>query len=252
MAPTWLGESAAESLRAVKSTLVYVFPAYALGALAYLFHTQKLHTWGLSSFLVWFCLSLAGLVGLFALYAVVAWYADVVQRSEWERRKPLREAIEAIPANPSDLKALLKANAKQLNAYDALARNQAKTAYRYGQLATAAGLIMLLIGVFAAISHGGTTTKVTAGVLTGIGGALSGYISKTYLTIYKETLAQLNRYFEQPLVASYVLTAERLAATLPDDSRPDEYKAIIQEYISARFPVSAAVGSGGANGDAGT
>lgn len=49
-------------------------------------------------------------------------------------------------------------------------------------------------------------------------GALSGYLSRTYLRVYERTLVQLNQYYRQPLLNSYLLSAERI---LRDVNEPD-------------------------------
>jgi len=57
-----------------------------------------------------------------------------------------------------------------------------------------------------------TTARIVTGSLTGVGGVLSGYITKTFLNDRRTALSQLNHYFQQPLTTGYLLTAERLAS----------------------------------------
>ena len=58
-----------------------------------------------------------------------------------------------------------------------------------------------------------TTAKITTASLTAIAGMLSGYIGKTFLRVYERTQQQLTFFFQQPLINSYVLSAERLIDT---------------------------------------
>ncbi|RKN70757.1 hypothetical protein D7231_17765 [Streptomyces klenkii] len=51
--------------------------------------------------------------------------------------------------------------------------------------------------------------------------------------MYGQTLGQLNRYFEQPVLTSYYLTAERLATELKNDLEGSMRKRIIEQVLEA-------------------
>lgn len=140
---------------------------------------------------------------------------------EAKAREKVAESADQID-NAKDLVQLIKANRKQMAAYDVLAQAQAKNAFRNSQIAMAAGLIVLLAGAAVAISAPGVTTKVAAASLTAIGGAVSGFIAQTFLRTYSDAVKQLNFYFQQPLITSYVLTAQRLALELSCEEKRDE------------------------------
>jgi len=129
---------------------------------------------------------------------------------------------------------LLQINRKQMQAYDALARGQAASSYRVAQVAITVGLLVLIGGSIVAIAAQDDTTKVTAAALTAIGGAIAGYIGRTFLRTYEKTLGQLNFYFEQPLVTSYILTAERVTKEMSDGGakRDEIYAAIVDRIMS--------------------
>jgi hypothetical protein len=144
-----------------------------------------------------------------------------VQREEVGRaRAAAAEAGEEL-ADATDLAALIKANRKQMEAYDVLARGQANTAFRNTQLAMAAGLLVLFVGAIIAIATPNTTSKITTATLTAIGGLLSGYIARTFLQTYFRAIRQLNFYFQQPLINSYLLTAQRLIKEMSTRSERD-------------------------------
>jgi hypothetical protein len=140
---------------------------------------------------------------------------------EAKARENVAESADEID-NAKDLVQLIKANRKQMAAYDVLAQAQAKNAFRNSQIAMAAGLIVLLAGAAVAISAPSVATKVAAASLTAIGGAVSGFIAQTFLRTYSDAVKQLNFYFQQPLITSYVLTAQRLAGELSSKERCDE------------------------------
>ena len=74
--------------------------------------------------------------------------------------------------------------------------------------------------------------------MTAIGSVVAGFISNTYLRVYERTLVQLNFYFQQPLVTSYVLTAERLADKMTGSQRDDAQKQIIDRVLATIGPMA--------------
>jgi hypothetical protein len=85
------------------------------------------------------------------------------------------------------------------------------------QIAMGLGLVVLVSGAYFVLSVDDPTTKVTSGVLAALGSIISTYISSTFLDVYRGALRQLNRFFNQPLVDNYLLTAERIINLLPVD-----------------------------------
>jgi hypothetical protein len=159
-------------------------------------------------------------VTAFSIIAVVliAWgfAAPVMMRARRELRTRERAARERAKqaseelADATSLAELLKANRKQIDAYDELARAQSKEAFRNSQVAISIGMSALVVGGLVAVVVPNTTAKITTASLTAIAGALAGYIGKTFLRVYERTQQQLTFFFQQPLINSYVLSAERL------------------------------------------
>jgi len=157
-------------------------------------------------------------------------------------RNAADEAIDELSAT-SRLTDLMKANRRQMSAYDVIARYQAQSSYRNNQIAMAIGLAILITGAAVAITVQDDTAKIVTASLTAIGATVSGYISKTFLQTYNTTLRQLNYYFEQPLISSYILTAQRLADSVPKGS-PEMYAQLVNGIIGqlirpSQSPVSA-------------
>jgi hypothetical protein len=157
-------------------------------------------------------------------------------------RNAADEAIDELSAT-SRLTDLMKANRRQMSAYDVIARYQAQSSYRNSQIAMAIGLAILITGAAVAITVQDDTAKIVTASLTAIGATVSGYISKTFLQTYNTTLRQLNYYFEQPLISSYILTAQRLADSVPKGS-PEMYAQLVNGIIGqlirpSQSPVSA-------------
>ncbi|MFD5279110.1 hypothetical protein [Streptomyces rubrogriseus] len=73
---------------------------------------------------------------------------------------------------------------------------------------------LVIVGCFAAgLYFANGQTKVFVAAIAGVAAALSAFLNRTYLHMYGQTLSQLNRYFEQPVLTGYYLMAERLAKT---------------------------------------
>jgi hypothetical protein len=146
------------------------------------------------------------------------------QREEAAREKAKQASDELSDA--SKLTEMLKANRKQMEAYDELARVQARESFRNSQIAIAVGLFVLVSGAFVALLVDTTASKVTTATLTALGGLLSGYISKTFLRVYERAQQQLTFFFQQPLINSYILAADRLIERM-DNDRDKEFSRVV-------------------------
>ncbi|MEU2900967.1 TRADD-N-associated membrane domain-containing protein [Streptomyces sp. NPDC001273] len=131
------------------------------------------------------------------------------------------------------LATLLELNQSQIDEYHRIATDQADRSFRSSQRAMALGLLVI-VGCFAAglyFSNG--QTKVFVAAIAGVAAALSAFLNRTYLQMYGQTLSQLNRYFEQPVLTGYYLTAERLAQDLGEDPESEMRRRIIDQVLEA-------------------
>lgn len=156
-----------------------------------------------------------------------------------------REVLEKL-RKANELATLMELNQGQIATYHRIVTEQADKAFKSSRMAMHIGLLLL---VSAAI--GGTLVPLEQirwfiGCLAAFSTLLSGYLTKTYLAMYKESIGQLNRYFDQPVLNSYYLTAERLTNGLDAAHVQDVRKRIINEVLntSSRMgPKSAATES---------
>jgi len=178
---------------------------------------------------------IVGLVGAVVFsWGFVSWLTardrfDAAQRALREVDKALGEV-----SGPNDLMGFIRVNRKQMDAYDALARSQAQTSYQASLAAMGIGLLVLGAGIAVVISSHTDATKYAAAIITASGAAVSGFIANTFINVYRHASKQLNFYFRQPLVQSYLLSAERIAGLMPDS--PGERYA---EQVSAILAVAA-------------
>lgn len=135
----------------------------------------------------------------------------------------------------TDLKAydqVARLNQRLIASYHRVTTAQARSSYRNSQVAMAIGLLILAAGGVAVVRASSASGQVIVGSLTALGGAFSAYLGSTFLRSYSRALEQMNYFFGQPLVNSYLLTAERLAKDLKgDESRDEALKGVITRTL---------------------
>ncbi|MCA1706344.1 MAG: hypothetical protein LC808_25015 [Actinobacteria bacterium] len=122
-------------------------------------------------------------------------------------------------------------NQQLIDRYHELTTQQAKNSYRNSQLAMAIGFLLLIIGAIGATAASEGTGQIVLGGLAGLGSAVSAYLGATFLRAYERALGQMNYYFGQPLVTSYILEAERLSKQMSKGRRDDTMAEIISETL---------------------
>lgn len=179
----------------------------------------------------------ASVTAVAALVLIIAWYlrreAALLrfrERVDEAHRESLRERQEVVRARGDDIGGLLAANRALLDLYQSPVRRQAQTtSYVYSVAAIVAGLLTLIVGLIVVAAADTSGTRLTAAALSAFGTALAGYIARTFLRVYEKAQEQLNYYFREPLVTSYLLTAERLAEKLEGTARQDAYSLMVSE-----------------------
>ncbi|GAA2802949.1 hypothetical protein GCM10010441_29590 [Kitasatospora paracochleata] len=154
-----------------------------------------------------------------------------VERAALQRRINEKRLANLKAITP--LAELLELNQKQIDAYHRIATGQADRSFRSSQWAMWIGLAVVVVCFAVGLKVPSGEAKIFIGAMGGVGTVLSGYLSRTYLQVYGQTLAQLNRYFEQPVLTGYYLTAERLAKDLPDTPEGEMRRKIIDQVLQA-------------------
>lgn len=174
---------------------------------------------------------------------VLAWYLWERTRREITARKAAEDEAEharkvgekqlAELKTVTALATLLDLNQHQIDEYHRIATGQADRSFRSSQRAMALGLAVLVACFIAGMRVPSEEAKVFFGALAAVGAAFSGFLNRTYIHMYGRTLGQLNRYFDQPVLTGYYLTAERLAQDLPDSPEGEMRKRIIEQVLEA-------------------
>ncbi|MFC8935669.1 hypothetical protein ACFT1A_26610 [Rhodococcus sp. NPDC057135] len=175
------------------------------------------------------------LVGFFIMFWAVARRnnarAGFYEEAESRALGAADRAVDDIKG-PDDLIGLMRANRKQMEAYDALARSQAASAHFASMVAGGIGLLTITSGILVIVFAGDSSTKYAAALIAAAGAATSGYVAKTFIYVQDGTMQQMRFYFQQPLVQSYLLSAERLIAQLPEKQRGKQLEHVISAMVA--------------------
>ncbi|MER5467381.1 hypothetical protein ABZX90_03135 [Streptomyces sp. NPDC002935] len=154
------------------------------------------------------------------------------RESYFQRREARDRAALDRLEKVTELASLLDLNQTQIERYHTIATDQADRSFNSAQKAMTAGMV-LIASCFIAGFWVSTDVRWFIGALGTVGAALSAYLSKTFLYLYKESQAQLNRYFDQPVLNGYYLTAERLVDGISDDNKDATRRQIISQVLEA-------------------
>jgi hypothetical protein len=122
---------------------------------------------------------------------------------------------------------------KQIEKYQTETRARAGWSFIFAIFAMVAGLSFVIWGGTVVFSAGDWQKVAAGSAISAIGGAVSAFITKTFLDVHRLSLLQLNRYFRQPVLSSHVLTAQRLADQLDDPTaKSAAYGSIISHVVA--------------------
>lgn len=127
-----------------------------------------------------------------------------------------------------ELGSLFDLYSQQIKKYQQETRSRATWSFIFAILSMLAGFGFVLWGGSVLLKANETIVLASGGLLSAVGGAVSSFITKSFLDVHRLSLTQLNRYFQQPVVNDHILMAQRLADNLPnDESRIKAYEKII-------------------------
>lgn len=161
------------------------------------------------------------------------------ERREAEARGELDKAFDSL-SGTDDLLGLMRTNRKQMDAYDAQARRQGMSSHRASLAAMVVGLAFVGIGLTVALLADEPSTKYAAAIIVAVGTATGGYIAQTFIRVNTTAQDHVRFYFQQPLVQSYLLTAERIVAQMPEAARAKQYERLVETALEQ----AASAGSG--------
>jgi hypothetical protein len=158
------------------------------------------------------------------------------RRRLWQQHK-IAEAIGSVndPETPS-LRNLLLLNRQEMTNYHELTKQQARRSFSNSLVAMWLGFLIVGACILIIALPGVTdeNSKLTVSLLGSVGTIVSGFITRTFLKQRTLSIDQLNRFFNQPLVTSYLLTAERIALEQPSaDVKTESLNRVIAAALAA-------------------
>ncbi len=155
-----------------------------------------------------------------------------------QRREEVEQALSRL-RDRMTLPSLIELNRSMLNEYHSIATNQAQKSFRSGQRAIFAGFTWLIACFTSVIVISSFEGKIITAALAPIGGLLAGFLGRTYIHVYERSLSQLNQYYNQPLLNSYYLTAERLAENISDSAKDRVLECIVDQMLATASQLGA-------------
>ncbi|MEW2404500.1 hypothetical protein [Streptomyces sp. NPDC046862] len=126
----------------------------------------------------------------------------------------------------------MELNQGQIGEYHRIVTDQADKAFKPSRTAMGVGLFLLVCAAFGGVYVPLEEIRWFIAALAAFSTLLSGYLSRTYMILYRESISQLNRYFDQPVLNSYYLTAERLTQSLDREHVVEIRRQIISEVLA--------------------
>lgn len=148
-------------------------------------------------------------------------------KAERERHAQAMEQLR----KTTQLVTLMELNQDQIKTYHDIVTEQADKSFKSARNAMTAGLVLLVAAAAGGVKVPIEEIRWFIGALSLFSTVFSAYLSRTYLMLYRESISQLNRYFDQPVQNSYYLTAERLAAELEGETAQAVRKQIIDQVL---------------------
>ncbi|MFD7202806.1 hypothetical protein [Streptomyces sp. NPDC059893] len=147
---------------------------------------------------------------------------------EVEERRVLESAADRL-REKMELPSIVDFNRILLERYHGIATEQASKAYYSSRFAMSVGLAIMVVAFFAGWQLNAQGDRLFIGSVAAIGTALS----RTYMQTYERALQQLNQYFNQPVLNGYFLSAERIAASLPQERQADVLERVVQDVLES-------------------
>jgi hypothetical protein len=146
------------------------------------------------------------------------------------------------PSTVLALASLFDVYSKQIDKYQAQTQSRATWSFLCAVVSMIAGIVFLICGGWeimrlvdkAPDGTGAIQGHVLPGsIISVMGGAMTAFITKTFLDIHRTSLVQLNHYFKQPVLSSHILSAQRLADLMAKDNLKERmYEELIRQVIA--------------------
>lgn len=122
---------------------------------------------------------------------------------------------------------------KQIEKYQTETQARAGWSFIFAIISMIAGLGFVVLGGVYMLTNPGWEHAAVATAIAGIGGSVGAYITKTFLDVHRLSLSQLNHYFRQPVLNAHILTAQRIADQITDNTvKQKAYEQILTKVAA--------------------
>jgi hypothetical protein len=181
-------------------------------------------------------------IGATVLASVVFGYINSRQTSKSDEK--LNTAVEEIKKNSEDFGNLLDFNRTLIDKYHQGTRQRATLSFFAGMVAMAVGLGVVVYGAIAVFKTGeagstlNTQQRIVAATFSTVTGGIAAFIAQTFIQAHRDALADLSSYFHQPLVTSYLLSAERIADVIGTAGRNATKQRELERVLDATLLIA--------------
>lgn len=132
------------------------------------------------------------------------------------------------PEQNADILKLMLANMREINEYYELSKIQAQNSFTLAVVMCIIGILLMGISIFAAFFQ---SSNLISAVIPAVGAAIVEVIAGTSLIVYKNSLSQLNRYFNSLHSNERFLSIVNIVSKASPEVQDDMYFEIIKSQI---------------------
>lgn len=128
----------------------------------------------------------------------------------------------------TDILELMLANMREINDYYVLSKTQAQNSFTLAVTMCIIGIVLMGISIFAAFFQ---SSNVISAIIPAVGAAIVEVIAGTSLIVYKNSLSQLNRYFNSLHSNERFLSIVNIVSKASPEVQDNMYFEIIKSQI---------------------
>lgn len=128
----------------------------------------------------------------------------------------------------TDILELMLANMREINDYYVLSKTQAQNSFTLAVIMCIIGIVLMGISIFAAFFQ---SSNVISAIIPAVGAAIVEVIAGTSLIVYKNSLSQLNRYFNSLHSNERFLSIVNIVSKASPEVQDNMYFEIIKSQI---------------------
>ncbi|WP_137401074.1 TRADD-N-associated membrane domain-containing protein [Echinicola rosea] len=122
----------------------------------------------------------------------------------------------------------IRLSLNKLEEYYTINTNQARHSFTFSLLAIILGLAVLIAGIM--FFYVGSN-NITLAAISSISGIIVQFIGGAYFVMYKKSLSQLNRFYEQLIIKQNTMLAINLSESIKDEQKAINMKAKIIDFL---------------------